>query len=208
MSTPVKARSKVEKPAKVQALPEGCGPTALTDSEARSDVLNRLRAEANELTDVVKTEDEVKAEMAAQQNQQAQQLQQQMMQAQLQEAVGKAAKVTAEAELVAAKAKEAAANIELTMARAIDAKVEAIYAAIQAGGVAASSLQSAPAADEILRSAGFVDATTETGINDLMTEEVQGGGAPIAPGMPAAAGPNPATGRQGMHQGIQTAKID
>ena len=170
----------------------------------KRDVLNRLRAEANELTDVVKTEEEVKGEQAAQQNRQAEQLQQQMMQAQLQEAMGKAAKVTAEAELVAAKAREAAANIELTMARAIDAKVEAIYAAIQAGGVAASSLQSAPAADEILRSAGFVDATAETGIGDLMTDEVQGD----TPAVADFARPNPATGRRGMRQGIETARID
>lgn len=171
----------------------------------KRDVLNRLRAEANELTNVVKTEEEVKIEQAAQQNDQALQMQQQLMQAQLQEAVGKAAKVTAEAELVAAKAREAAANIELTMARAIDAKVEAIYAAIQAGGVAASSLQSAPAADEILRSAGFVDATADAGIGDLMTETVQGD-ASAAP--PAASSPNPATGQQGAHQGIRTARID
>ncbi len=169
----------------------------------KRDVLNRLRAEANELTDAVKTEDEVKAEQAAQTNKQAEELQQQMMQAQLQEAMGKAAKVTAEAEVMAIKAKEITANIELTMAKAIDARVEAIYAAIQAGGVAASSLQSAPAADEILRSAGFVDATAETGINDLMTEQVQGEGA-----MPAPASPNPATGRVGMHRGIETARID
>jgi hypothetical protein len=103
---------------------------------------------------------------------------------------------------MAAKVKEAAANIELTMARAIDAKVEAIYAAIQAGGAAASSLQSAPAADEILRSAGFVDATEDAGIGDLMTEEVQGD-------VPAPQGsPSPATGRQGMRQGIRTARFD
>lgn len=171
----------------------------------KRDKLNRLRAEANELSDVVKTEDEVKSEQAAQQNDQALQMQQQMMQAQMQEAMGKAAKVTAEAELVAVKAKEAAANIELTMARAIDAKVEAIYAAIQAGGAAATSLQSAPAADEILRSAGFVDATTDAGIGDLMTNAVQGhDGAP----MPAMSGPNPATGMQGARQGIRTARMD
>lgn len=170
----------------------------------KRDKLNRLRAEANELSEIVKTEDEVKSEQAAQQNQQAQQLQEQMMQAQLQEAMGKAAKVTAEAELVAAKAKEAAANIELTMARAIDAKVEAIYAAIQAGGAAASSLQSAPAADEILRSAGFKDATADATIADLMTEEVQGDMPAMVPQQQA----NPATGRRGMRQGIQTAAFD
>jgi DNA-binding FrmR family transcriptional regulator len=49
MVTPVKARSKVEKPAKEPALREGCAPTALTDSEARSDVLNRLRRAEGQL---------------------------------------------------------------------------------------------------------------------------------------------------------------
>lgn len=175
----------------------------------KRDVLNRLRAEANELSDVVKTEDEVKTEMAAAQNQQAQQMAMQMQQAQLQEAMGRAAEAMAKAELVTNKAKEAAANVELTIARAIDAKVEAIYAAIQAGGVAAASLHSAPAADEILRSAGFVDKTTDAGISDLMTSQVQGAGAPVVDQpMPPAFHPDPATGQRGVRGGIETAQID
>ena len=167
----------------------------------KRDVLNRLRAEANEMTDVVKTADEVKAEMAAQQNQQAQQMQQQMQQAQLQEAMGRAAEATAKAELTAAKAKEALANIELIVAKTVDARVEAIYASVQAGGAAAQSPLTAPVADEVLRSAGFKDANPGVEIADLMTPEVQGNPPQVNGGM------NPLTGSAGMKRGINTVQV-
>ena len=167
----------------------------------KRDVLNRLRAEANEMADVVKSADEVKAEMAAQQNQQAQQMQQQMQQAQLQEAMGRAAEASAKAELTAAKAKEALANIELIVAKTVDARVEAIYASVQAGGAAAQSPLTAPAADEVLRSAGFKDANPGVEIADLMTPEVQGNPPQVSGGM------NPLTGAAGMKRGINTAQI-
>lgn len=174
----------------------------------KRDVLNRLRAEANELSDVVKSEEDVKNEMAAQQNQQAQQMAMQMQQAALQEAIGRAAEAVAKAELVSMKAKESAASIELKMAQAIDAKVEAIYAAIQAGGVAAASLPSAPAADEILRSAGFKDQTQSTDISQIMDPVVQGTEVQSGARPPADFSPNPKTGLVGARRGIETPEID
>ena len=153
------------------------------------------------MADVVKSADEVKAEMAAQQNQQAQQMQQQMQQAQLQEAMGRAAEATAKAELTAAKAKEALANIELIVAKTVDARVEAIYASVQAGGAAAQSPLTAPATDEVLRSAGFKDANPGVEIADLMTPEVQGNPPQMNGGM------NPLTGAAGMKRGINTVQV-
>lgn len=44
-----KAKTTVEKTGKVPASSEGCGPTALTDSEARAEVLNRLRRAEGQL---------------------------------------------------------------------------------------------------------------------------------------------------------------
>jgi DNA-binding FrmR family transcriptional regulator len=49
MPASAKAKPKMDKPSKVPDLPEGCAPTALTDSEARTDVLNRLRRAEGQL---------------------------------------------------------------------------------------------------------------------------------------------------------------
>lgn len=146
----------------------------------KRDVLNRMRAEANELADVVKTEQEVEQEMKAAQNDAAQAMQQQMMQAQLQEATAKAQEVAARAELQMARAKEALANVELTAAKKLDLTMEAMYAAMQAAGVAAQSRHIAPVADAMLQEAGFGQA-------------------------PQPQAPNPATGQEGARQGIETA---
>lgn len=146
----------------------------------KRDMLNRMRAEANELADVVKTEQEVEQEMRAAQNEGAQAMQQQMMQAQLQEATAKAQEVAARAELQMARAKEALANVELTAAKKLDLTMEAMYAAMQAAGVAAQSRHIAPVADAMLQEAGFGQAL-----------------------QPQA--PNPASGQEGVRQGIETA---
>ena len=151
----------------------------------KRDVLNRLRAEANELADVVKTEQEVEQELKAAQNEGAQAMQQQMMQAQLQEATAKAQEVAARAELQMARAKEALANVELTAAKKLDLTMEAMYAAMQAAGVAAQSPQVAPVADAMLQEAGF--------------------GQPAQAHAPQPTSPNPATGQEGARQGIETA---
>lgn len=199
----------------------------------KRDKLLRQRAEAHELSDVVKTEDEVLAEQNSPQGQMAQQLQQAQAQLALQEMQGKAAKALAEAELAQAKAQQTLATIELTMAEAVNKKVEAVYAALQAGGVATSNPAIAPAGDEILRSSGWQDATPNPSIAQLDTQPVQqaeGAAAPMAgneqfaveprentdpeqPGLPAqampqqspgnAAAPAP-TGMDGVRSGIET----
>jgi hypothetical protein len=175
----------------------------------KRDKLLRQRAEAHELSDVIKTEDEVKAETN---NEQALQLQQMQMEQQklLLEQLGNQVK------LLSAQAAKATAEVESIMA-----KLEAVYAALQAGGTATQSPHIAPAGDEILRSSGWVDATPNPGIADLMTP---GGGVQPAlpqntnPMQPALARPQaadqmqipdlqPQTGQQGQRAGIETPAI-
>lgn len=191
----------------------------------KRDKLLRQRAEAHELSDVVKTEDEVKQE----QNSPAAQMQQQLAQAQaqlaIQEMQGKAAKAMADANLAAAKAQETMANIDMIIANAVNKRVESIYAALQAGGVATTTPMIAPAGDEILKSAGFRDATPNPSIAQLDSQPVQQGQQPAVPANtnpeqpglpdqgqppvhPAAGAPEPATGMVGVNQGIETPAND
>lgn len=202
----------------------------------KRDALLRQRAEAHELSDVVKTEDEVKAEMQDPAVQMQQQLAQAQAQLAMQEMQAKAAKLMADAELSAARARETMANIELIVATAVNKKVEAVYAALQAGGVATSNPVIAPAGDEILRSSGWQDATPNPTIAELNTQPVQaedgtmtrmrsneqfaqeprGNTDPMQPGLPAQgdpqmtapdAAPQPQTGMQGVRGGIETPAV-
>ena len=176
--------SLVAKEVRARQLNEFAAMTAnpLDAPYIKRDVLNRLRGEANELADVVKTQQEVEQELKAAQNEGAQAMQQQMLQIQLQEAMAKAQEVAARAELQMARAKEALANVELTAAKKLDLTMEAMYAAMQAAGVAAQSPQVAPVADAMLQEAGFGQS-------------------------PQPQSPNPATGQEGARAGIETADL-
>lgn len=198
--------------------------------------LNELRAQALELVDCVKTEDEVKQEQESEAAKAQQQLAQQMQAAQLAELQAKAAKMMAEAEHSKVRAQETLANIEQIIANTIETKVASIYAALQAGGVATNSPFIAPAGDEILRSAGFKDSTPDPSIAQLNTRPVQAtdgtvqlmnkgqqfaaqprDGNPVtpdqvdqpqlAPSMPQPE-PQPQTGMVGLHGGIETPAIE
>lgn len=190
--------------------------------------LNTQRAEALELVGVVKTDDELKAEQESPAAKEQMQFTMQLQAAQLGEAQAKVAKLTAEAELTKQKVGELLANIELTIAKAVESKVSAAYAALQAGGVATASPAIAPAGDEILRSSGWVDKTPGPSIAQLNTSPVQASqGAPMNAGtdearagdapQPADAGADdllaiggagPKTGMVGLHEGVETARID
>jgi len=149
--------------------------------------LNQLRAEALEMSDVIKSEEEAKAEMEGEAAQAQQQLQQAMQQAQLAEQQAKAGRLVAETEVAKAKVQEMLKSLDLmaatvlktqaeterTMAETISKKVEAVFAALQAGGVATSRPAIAPAGDEILKSAGWQDATPNPGIAELDGPPVQ-----------------------------------
>jgi hypothetical protein len=191
----------------------------------KRDKLLRQRAEAHELSDIVKTEEEVKAEQNNGQLAMQAQLQQQMQQLQLAEQGQKVALLTAQAA-------QASANVALTNAKAMESKVAAIYAALEAGGVATSNPRIAPAGDEILRSSGWKDATPDPSIAQLDTTPVQQAtesvapdpsmqgidpnthpNAPANPQIPQVQAPQPdsadsaPTGQVGMHAGIETPRV-
>lgn len=161
------------------------------------DKLLRLLAEANELSDIVKTEDELKQEQEGGANQMQAQLAQQAQALQLQEIQAKVSKLAADTN-------KAVADAALTRAKEMESKVAAIYAAMQAAGVAVTSPHVAPAGDEILRSAGYTDATPTPTLAQLDGPAVQGDVAPMD-GDPTVA---PQTGEMGLHRGIETARAD
>jgi hypothetical protein len=183
---------------------------AMTDNPSdgpfiKRDALLRQRAEANELSDVVKTEDEV----AAEQNNEMAQMQQQ---AAIQQQQLVMAELTKKVEVLTAQAAKAMAEVDLIRAKAVSTKVEAVYAALQAGGTATAAPMTAPAGDEILRSSGWQDATPDPTIAQLGGPPVQPDGqmvqppmAPMQPDMPDVQAP---TGMEGRRQGIETPELD
>jgi hypothetical protein len=160
--------------------------------------LNQLRAEASELIDVVKTDDEVAAEM----NNPATQAQAQMQQAMQQLEVAER-----EAKVALTQAQTAKLGIDslLVQAKTVDTKLESVFAALQAAGIAVGNPRVAPAGDEILRSAGWEDATPDPSIAQL-------GGPPVqtdaSMGMPMPGTANPQSPRVGARAGIETARIE
>lgn len=202
----------------------------LDDPWIKRGVLNKLRAEANELVDVVKTQEEFDAEQNSPQNIANMQLQQQLMVAQLQDLMAKIQKTSAETE-------KALASVKLLNAQAVQTRVGSAYSALQAGGVATMNPTTAPAGDEILRSAGWKDETPDPSIAQLNGPPVQGeqgtatrlnsgqtfaveprgntdpaspdnpeDGAPQAE--PSDPTPEPPTGMQGVQGGIETPRIE
>ena len=169
----------------------------------KRDKLLRQRAEANELSDVIKTEDEVANDPSNQVVQQQQQLAQQLQQTQLLVAQANAAKLQAQADQIKAASAREAAELELIKAKTIGEKVSAVYAALQAGGVAAASPHVAPAGDEILRSSNWKDATPEPSIAELSAATVQGEQLANQHAIEPAQ-----TGMVGLHGGIETPEID
>lgn len=161
----------------------------------KRDSLLRQRAEANELTDVVKTEEEVASEQNNQAVEQQQQVAQQQMQLSMAEMQQKVA-------LLAAQAAKAMAEVELVKSKVIETKVSAAYAGLQAGGVAVSNPHIAPAGDEILRSSGWRDDTPDPSMANL-------GGAPVQPaGQEVQPQVQPQTGMVGLRSGIETPSVE
>jgi hypothetical protein len=202
----------------------------------KRDALLRQRAEAHELSDIVKTQEEVEAEQNSPLGKMQQELAMAQAQLTVQKMQGDAAKAMADAQLANARAQETLANIDKLVAEAVNKRVESVYAALQAGGVATSNPTIAPAGDEILRSAGWQDATPNPSIADLngppvqqeqgtmvklnkgqtFAQEPRGNTDPMEPGLPAQADPQvsapeaeprPATGQVGQRAGIETPEV-
>ena len=118
----------------------------------------------------------------------------------------------AKLDVLTANAQRILAQVEQIKAQAINYKVEAVFAAMQAGGVATERPQIAPAGDEILRSAGWKDATPAPDLRDLDQQPVQAGG--LLPQEPESAVSDdiaslqPQTGHGGQAAGIETAAIE
>lgn len=174
----VKARgtaSLVAKEIRAQQLDMFAAATAnpMDAPYVKRDKMLRERALAHELSDVVKTEDEVKAEQQSEQAKEAQAMQRALAEAQIAEAQGKAAKLMAEAELAKNKVSELLANVEKIIAETVAKRVDAVFVALQAGAAATNSPFVAPAGDEILRSSGWKDGTPDPSIAQLNTVPVQ-----------------------------------
>ncbi len=174
--------------------------------------LLRQRAEAHDLVDVVKTEEEVAAEQNNDLAKQQQQLTQQQNELSMKIQMATLNDLTAKVERTLADARR-------LNAEAVAKNVGAVYAATQASGVAAQNAAIAPGADEILRSSGWVDAAQP----QAMPEAPQGtvaaptaGNDLPAPPVPDAAGepaPQPPVPQMegpgaGLHDGIETQRID
>lgn len=203
----VKARgasSLVAKEVRAKLLNEFSAMTAnqLDAPFIKRDVLNRQRAEALEVGDVVKTADEVTREQQSGPAVQQQQIAE--MQAQLSIAMQQAqvASLQADAAKKQADAERVKVEMALTAAKTVDIKVETVYAALQAAGVAVQNAGIAPAGDEILKSTGFVDATPSQPIGGIAPEAPAEG--PIA----LSGTVNPKTGHRGALGGIQTARVN
>ena len=196
----VKARgaaSLVAKEVRARMLNEFAAMTAnpMDAPYIHRDRLNQLRAEAMEMGNVVKTQEEVEQE--AQSGPMAMQNQLMQMQAQL-ELAAKEAKVA----LMQAEVAMKQAQAERIRAETIDKKVEAVFAALQAAGVAVQNTAIAPAGDEILKSAGWVDATPQSPMSEIAAN------APDAPAAVMARDAQPETGQVGANAGMNTATLN
>lgn len=112
------------------------------------DLLEKRASDA-EFGDVVMSEEEAAAAQADPAGQMQQKLAEAQMQLTIAELQAKVTKIGAETERI--------------VAETVNKRVEAAFAAMQAGGVAASSPGAAQAGDEILKSSGWQDATPQQG---------------------------------------------
>lgn len=167
--------------------------------------LLREKAVAAEFQDIVMSDQEAKAVDENPQAQQAQQLQQMMQQLAIAKGQAEVANLNAEA---ARKQMDAM----LSKARATEVFVKSLYEAIQGAGIAIQNPHIAAAADEIARSAGFVDQTPQTAIPSGQGQAIQPGPtSPVPPSMPSpsagSAAPVVPDAAAGVGRGIETPAI-
>ena len=185
------------------------------------DKLVAEKAKAHDLGDVVKTAEEVEQEQDTPQAQQQAQLVQAQAQLQVKTMEATVSKLQAEVLRLQADTGRLTAETERAMAEAVNRRVEAAFAAMQAAGVAVSNANIAPAGDEILRSAGWQDATPQEGVTGVteatgvVPQAVQpmGGNVPIeVPQVPkvtqpAVAAVQPKSPFLGERAGIETPEL-
>lgn len=166
----------------------------------KRDALLRQRALAHDLNDVVKTEEEVKADL----NNAASQMQAQVAQSmqELQMATMKANLANLEAD-----AMKKAAEASRIEADALLKRVSSMYSAMQAAGVAVTNSHITPAADSILQEAGFASAPQSVvpGAQSA-PETVPAQGGPVTP-MPGPEVGQEVGMREGMKAGMETDEV-
>lgn len=159
--------------------------------------LLRQRAEAHDLVNVVKTEEEVQDEQNNDMAKQQQQLAQQQQELAMKMQAATLAKLTAEVEKVLA-------DTRRINAEAVAKNVGAVYAATQASGVASTNPEITAGADEILKSSGFIDPN---GV--IQSGQLQAPAGTVQPNPEQAAQIPPMQGpQQGMQAGIETPEIE
>ena len=119
----------------------------------------------------------------------------------MRKARGEANEIVAAAREEAAKLAEIQARIGKLDAEALNRKLEAMYAAMQAAGIAVQQPGIAQAADLAMQSAGWQDATPQ----QPGTGFAQAQGTPQP--MPQGNGPMPASPHVGEREGIETKEI-
>lgn len=152
--------------------------------------LLEAKATALDLGDFVMSEEEAEAQANSPQAQQQQQMAAMQAQLTIAELQGRVAEL-------GAKLKKIIAETDNINSKTINDKVGAAYSAMQAGGVASQSPNAAIAGDEILRSAGWKDATPQP--------QPQPSG-PVTP--PQGAIPDLKDGNTGEDRGIETQQLE
>ena len=182
--------SLVAKEVRLQQLMQ-FGATLQPEERAYIDWRKSLEEKSNaaDLRDVVLSEEDYEAQQNNPQAQQQAQLQQLMQQLQLERAKGENMRLQAEMLKMKSDAGYSDARAEQARAMAIKDKTDAAYAAQQAAGVAAQNPGAAAGGDQLLKQAGWQDAT------------------PIAPqpSSPQVQIPNPNVGQRA---GIETEAIE
>ena len=87
-------------------------------------------------------------------------------------------------------------------AETLNKKLEAFYAAVQAAGLVAQMPAITPVADDLMQSAGFIDATPNDGLTDAAIDQTSG--MPVEE-LPL---PEPESPFSGARQGIETPETD
>jgi len=179
--------------------------------------LNKLRAEANELGFLVNTDEEIAADPMAKMQQEISMKTQQL---DIAERESKINMSNARADRDRAEAARQEALAALDKVIAVDRKLDSVFVALRAAGIAVQQPSVAAAADDILRSSGWVDATPKTSIANLGAPGGPSGPAQQVP--PGQAGPSnpddptdtlrpdmaPESGQVGARRGIETQRLE
>lgn len=173
-------------------------------------LLNKMRAEANELGNLVRTEEEVAEDPTAKMQQELAMREQQLNMA---ERESKILLQEAQAARFRAEALQMENRALLHRAEAVDRKLESVFVALQAAGLIVTTPATATVADEILKSANWEDDTPDPGMAELgsmpgvATAQAQMPQQMQRPG-PQPVPVQPPSGNVGQRRGIETVRIE